>query len=189
MKKSEKIEIRVSLTEKEQLTLLAENEGRSVSELVRDLAKKYAQLNMPNPRRRLSVLAMAGLIFCGLGIGTGLTLSLIDENTHSLSTQYNVHGVIADTGFGFNLNDRIGDKFIADLNKSGSNYQIHVLIKHGENRPIAEFKVCKIEMDDCLTSLEADLEMSENSDGSVWQSQTKDGESLFLVLQPVFISV
>jgi len=188
MKKSEKIEIRISYDEKEKLARLAESEGRSVSELVRDLAKKYAQLNMPSKKRRMSYLAMAGLILCGLGTGVGATLSLTGDKTHAVSTQYTVHGVIKDTGFSFNLNDQIGDRFVADLDKAGSLYQIHVVIKSGGKRPVAAFDVCKIEANECLTDVTADLEMGQNSDGHVWQSQTENGDNLFLVLQPVFIS-
>ncbi len=77
MKKSEKIEIRISLEEKEKLGRLAESEGRTVSELVRDLASKYALLNMPRPRARMPYMAALGFLCCGLGTGVGMTLGII----------------------------------------------------------------------------------------------------------------
>ena len=45
MKRTEKVEIRVSLEEKQALTKLAKQEGESVSGLMRDLVKKYISLN------------------------------------------------------------------------------------------------------------------------------------------------
>lgn len=188
MKKSEKIEIRISYDEKEKLTRLAESEGQSVSELVRGLAKKYAQLNMPRPRPRLSRLHMAGLICCGLGSGIGATLSLTGNKTHAVSTQYNVHGVIENTGFSFNLTDKVGDTYLANLDRVGSQYQIHVKIIPGDERPVATFEVCKLIGQNCEPHVTTDLVMEQNSDGSVWQAQTKSGDPLFLVLQPVFVS-
>ena len=41
MKKTEKIEVRLSHEEKTALTTLAEQEGRTVSELVRGLVERY----------------------------------------------------------------------------------------------------------------------------------------------------
>ncbi|WP_371397055.1 ribbon-helix-helix protein, CopG family [Fretibacter rubidus] len=47
MKKSEKIEVRVSLDEKQKLSDIAESEGRSVSELIRGLIERYMALSNP----------------------------------------------------------------------------------------------------------------------------------------------
>ena len=188
MKKSEKIEIRISLAEKEALAQLAASEGRSISELVRELAKKYAQLNMPRPVSGMSRWAMAGLILCGLGIGTGASFSFLNNNSHHMSSKYTVHGVIQNTGFSFQLDDAIGSEFIADLDKVGSDYKVKVIVKPGDVRPIAEFKICKITEGACVTNAAAQIVMERNSDGSVWQAETKAGDNLFLVLQPVFVS-
>ncbi len=187
MKKSEKIEIRVSFDEKEQLARLAESEGQSVSELVRGLARKYAQLNMPRPRPKLSRLHMLGLVLCGLGLGAGASFSILNGNTHKISTKYTVHGVIQNTGFSFQLDDDIGTEFLVDLDKVGSEYRVKAIVKPGAVRPIAEFKICKITGDSCLTNAAAQLVMERNSDGSVWQTETKAGDNLFLVMQPVFV--
>lgn len=105
-----------------------------------------------------------------------------------MTAKYNVHGVIADAGFSFNLDDHVGETFIADLDRSGSDYQIHVLIKDGKNGSIAQFEIYRLNFGECQTALQADIIMPQSSDGSVWQAQTKDGDNLFLVIQPVFSS-
>ena len=58
MKRTEKIEIRVSLDEKETLANLAQQEGESVSGLI----DKYMALNAANTKRRLPKWQMAGLL-------------------------------------------------------------------------------------------------------------------------------
>lgn len=62
MKRTEKIEIRVSLDEKETLSKLAQQEGDSVSGLVRGLIDKYMALNMASTKRRLPKWQLAGLV-------------------------------------------------------------------------------------------------------------------------------
>lgn len=62
MKRTEKIEIRVSFDEKETLAQLAQQEGDSVSGLVRGLIEKYMALNTASTKRRLPKWKMAGLL-------------------------------------------------------------------------------------------------------------------------------
>jgi len=184
MKKSEKIEIRISHEEKEKLSRLAESEGRSVSELVRDLAKKYALLNMPNPRRRLSMLAVAGFILCGLGIGVGTTLSMTDRTSSWKKSHYMVHGQISENGFGFNLEDG----FEAKIGQGNGTYQINVSINENDKKGFAYFSVCQWQDQECISEVSAELELNDDSAPSVWQAKTKSGDPLFLVVQPVFVS-
>ncbi len=69
MKRSEKIEVRVSLDEKETLTRLAQQEGDSVSGLVRGLIDKYMALNAASTKRRLPKWQLAGLLVAAALIG------------------------------------------------------------------------------------------------------------------------
>lgn len=65
MKKTEKIEVRLSHEEKTALTELAEQEGRSVSDLVRGLIERYMSINttrLPNktPWAKFAAIAVGG---------------------------------------------------------------------------------------------------------------------------------
>ena len=65
MKKTEKIEVRLSHEEKTSLTNLAEQEGRSVSDLVRGLIERYMAINttrLPHktPWLKFGAIAVAG---------------------------------------------------------------------------------------------------------------------------------
>lgn len=73
MKRTEKVEIRVSQEEKQTLTNLAKLEGESVSGLIRGLVEKYMILNAPSTTRRLPKWQLAGLLILAVLVGHGLT--------------------------------------------------------------------------------------------------------------------
>lgn len=77
MKKSEKIEIRISPEDKEALARRAEAEGRPASEVVRDLLQSggvTAQAEtVPEPHRGRLAAAAGGLVAAGLLLGAGVT--------------------------------------------------------------------------------------------------------------------
>ena len=74
MKRTEKVEIRVSLEEKQALTKLAKQEGESVSGLIRDLVKKYISLNTASPVRKLPKWQIVAGLIAAAFVGHGLTL-------------------------------------------------------------------------------------------------------------------
>jgi|GEM_PF-4421862 len=78
MKKSEKIEIRISHEDKERLTELAQHEGQSVSELVRRLARRYVDMNTSGRGSvRQNWLKTAGLTFAGALFGVWLGMHVL----------------------------------------------------------------------------------------------------------------
>ena len=186
MKKSEKIEIRISYEEKKSLARLAESEGHSVSELVRGLARKYAQLNMPLPRRKFSRQHMAGLILCGIGIGSGFAFSLNGNLSNNRGKQFMVHGEIGGQGFGFGV-ENIADRTESRMLGSGDDaIKIDVTVMSGEGgQNVAKIYICKQNENHCVKSAQAVLNVNPDISPSVWQTSTETGERLFLVLQPV----
>jgi len=186
MKKSEKIEIRISYEEKESLARLAESEGNSVSELVRGLARKYAQLNMPLPRRKFSRRHMAGLIFCGIGIGSGLAFSLSENSSNLRGEQFMVHGEIGGHGFGFGVENIANRTESRMLGNGDGAIKIDVTVMSGEeDQNVAKIYICKQNEDNCVKSAQAILNVNADISPSVWQTGTETGERLFLVLQPI----
>jgi len=183
MKKSEKIEIRMSFDEKEKLTQLAESEGQSVSELVRGLARKYAQLNMPRPRPRMSRLHMLGLVLCGLGIGAGVSFSFLKADKPK--TTYMVHGVLDGYGFGFpvqNQSDKL--QHSVTLGEGPGAYTINIVIEpENDEEMTANVNICQQLENDCAQSAQADLRLGGGISPSVWQTDV-DEKQLFLVVQP-----
>lgn len=186
MKKSEKIEIRISHKEKESLTRLAESEGYSVSELIRGLARKYAQLNMPLSRRKFSGWHMAGLVFCGIGIGSGLVFSLSESSSNSKGEKFMVHGEIGGMGFGFGVDNIANHTVSRKLGSGAGAFKIDVTIMNGDDdQNVAKIYICKQNENLCIKSAQAVLDVNGDISPSVWQTGTETGERLFLVLQPV----
>jgi len=83
-KKSEKIEIRLSYEDKQDLTSVAETEGRSVSDLVRGLIRRYIQTTSSRLPQKKPWLIVAGIGFAGLLAGHLLTYAYTRaHNYHS----------------------------------------------------------------------------------------------------------
>ena len=65
MKKTEKIEVRLSHEEKTALTTLTDQEGRSVSDLVRGLIERYMSINTETLPRKTPWLKFMGIAVFG----------------------------------------------------------------------------------------------------------------------------
>ena len=74
MKRTEKVEIRVSLEEKQTLMQLAKQDGESVSGLIRGLVEKYIALNTASTIRRFPKWQIAAGLLTAAFVGHGLTL-------------------------------------------------------------------------------------------------------------------
>ena len=109
MKRTEKVEIRVSLEEKQVLTDLAKQEGESVSGLIRNLIEKYMALNTASQTRKLPKWKIAAGLILAAFIGHGLTLIPIHlhERGHQTTEApvYMVHGAIGKSAFGIGVSE------------------------------------------------------------------------------------
>ena len=184
MKKTEKIEIRMSLEEKKALTRLAEGEGNSVSELVRRLARRYAQMNLPQPRR-LNRWGMAGLIACGIGIGSGAAFSFIGASasapTAKISQLY-VQGSVGDSAFGFAV-DASGATPPKTLRLDGEagGYKIDVQLNAAQKAIVT---LCFETANGCAPAANAELAY-QFTGGTLWQTRTLQGDFVTVGLMPV----
>ena len=109
VKRTEKVEIRVSHEEKQTLTQLAKQDGESVSGLIRGLVEKYMSLNAASTTRKLPKWQIAAGLILAAFIGHGLTL--IPMHLHERGQQpaevsapiYMVHGAIDNAAFGIGV--------------------------------------------------------------------------------------
>lgn len=105
MKCTEKIEVRVSLEEKQTLTRLAKQDGDSVSGLIRGLVEKYMALNSPDTIRKLPKWQIAASLALAAMVGHGLTLipMYLHDRPHQSASKtpiYMIHGAIDKHAFG-----------------------------------------------------------------------------------------
>lgn len=84
MKKTEKIEIRLSHDEKLELAALAESEGRSVSELIRHLVKRYMTLNARRLPKRTPWIALGATALAAFLAGHLLTYAIARHGHHDV---------------------------------------------------------------------------------------------------------
>jgi len=77
MKRTEKVEIRVSLEEKQTLSNLAKQEGESVSGLIRGLVEKYMALNTASTTRKLPKWQIASGLIAAVFAGHLLTAAAV----------------------------------------------------------------------------------------------------------------
>ncbi len=82
MKKTEKIEVRLSHEEKAELTKIAEGEGRSVSELIRHLVERYITLNTARLPKKAPWLALGATAIAAFLAGHLLTYYIAKSKSH-----------------------------------------------------------------------------------------------------------
>lgn len=169
MKRTEKIEVRVSLEEKQTLTNLARQDGESVSGLIRGLVEKYIALNSASTIRRLPTWKIAaGLIIAAL-IGHGLTLlpMHLHERGHKAveapAPVYMVHGAIGNAAFGvtMHVDDRSKDFVI----NSGTDMPVRVKLAFAPNTNYdgggsIKIQICETETEDlCNEEFETKMDI------------------------------
>ncbi|MDB2437392.1 ribbon-helix-helix protein, CopG family [Hellea sp.] len=101
MKKTEKIEVRLSHEEKTSLTNLAEQEGRSVSDLVRGLIERYMAINttrLPHktPWVKFGAIAVVGFL-------AGHLATYLIAKSHSHAPIYDMRVDVGGDGISFPL--------------------------------------------------------------------------------------
>ena len=106
MKKTEKIEVRLSHEEKTSLTNLAEQEGRSVSNLVRGLIERYMAINttrLPHktPWLKFGAIAVTGFL-------AGHLATYLIAKSHSDAPIYDMRVEVGGDGISFPLLAKAG---------------------------------------------------------------------------------
>ncbi len=118
MKRTEKIEVRLSYKEKQTLSDIAEGEGRTVSDLVRGLIERYVSLNAsPLPRKPHWAL-WGGLVASGLLIGHLATWGAI--RAQKLTQEFDVY----ELSMGFT-------QTLSNGQLSGQNFAASVILRNG----------------------------------------------------------
>lgn len=180
MKKTEKIEIRVSLEEKAVLTQLAEFEGQSVSQLVRSLVKRYAAINTSRSRSpRIIGYALGGM--CAAYI---LGFALYSTGFVKADAQaYMVEGSINDDAFGFAID--LAETRQQTWPLGSTDDKLTVIVKAEDassGEPRLAINICKAVTETCTEIAGATLELGA-AYPSVWQTSGTGGEAIFISVQ------
>lgn len=180
MKRTEKIEIRLSQEEKTALTELAEKEERTVSRLVRDVVSKYVDLNsarIPSKFRRNQFVALFGLSAV-LGFGASSALSVADN-----SEIFRLHGQVNGTGFDTPLHRKAKKPQRIDIKTKSGIYQLEAKFISGEKLSHLTLSVCE-KLEDGCNEVSTDTLILHPKKQSSLSSQNEMGHWNFIVEGP-----
>lgn len=173
MKKTEKIEIRVSHGEKDVLTQLAQAEDRSVSEMLRDLARKYVLLNKGKSRPTFfTQKLLLALTLCFVIGGTAFTYvpRIMKPQTYILSGNLGGHIIASKiTKFGHS-EIKTSEHIVKILYSRRRNENPNMKIKIFQN-PIANTEIVT----------HAEFRVNNEIPG-IWNNEAALGETFYLLI-------
>ena len=179
MKKSEKVEIRVSVDEKETLSRLAELEGTSVSELVRNLVRKYVAINTNSIAKKSSFAVSSALLFAGALVGAAIVAFPFSNSGHHY---YFVEGLIEEAAFGFSFDSPSDQPHVLEIDTNTQPkavYRLQVFPQH-DLSPLIQ--VCRVVQNDCISTAQWDVDLDPKWP-SVFQTVGANNESVFISVQ------
>jgi len=190
MKRTEKVEIRVSLEEKQTLTQLAKQEGESVSGLIRGLVEKYIALNTASTTRRLPKWQIAAGLVAAAFIGHALTLipmHLHERGHQSAGTSapiYMVHGAIGRAAFGVGVSEKQPIQSVNIRDGNGADIIVKLAFEpSADGSGILNLKICETEPDEeCLPSFGGKMDIDRVAP-SVLGNSTKTGKAVHIFVQ------
>ncbi len=186
MKRSEKIEVRLSHEEKQSLSRIAEGEGRTVSDLVRGLIERYVTLNtarLPQKRRWVlwTALVLGGLLLGHLG--TWGFIQLHNQNETPIKAEFMSFGVYRlSTVFSQTTSDgKMTQQFLEvpllvkdgavqehKIEREGNDFIVSSTVTMSEdNLPIVKFDICEIIIRDCVYIADPKLTLAPEESASL----------------------
>ena len=190
MKRTEKVEIRVSLEEKQTLTQLASQEGESVSGLIRGLVERYMALNTASTVRRLPKWQIALGLVTAAFIGHALTLlpMHLHERGHMRAetdiARYMVHGAIDDSAFGVGVHKNDPTKDFILNRETDSSVRIKLSFEDQSDKGgMLSLFVCELGPEGfCENAYETEMDIDRIAP-SVLGASTKSGKPIHIFVQ------
>ncbi len=190
MKRTEKIEVRVSLEEKQTLTQLAKQDGESVSGLIRGLVEKYMALNAASTTRKLPKWQIAAGLIVAAFIGHGLTLIPLHlherghQSARASTPVYMVHGAIDNSAFGVGIQADDSTKEFTINRESDNPVRIKLAFKpNSDAGGILRVSVCEMDIDAaCEAAFESQMDIDRIAP-SVLGNTTKSGKPIHIFVQ------
>jgi hypothetical protein len=181
MKKSEKIEVRLSHEEKLALAQMAEDEGRSVSELIRGLIDRYMSLHkdrLPQKPKwgRLALMGLGGLLIGHLG-----TYFMVQSHSHL--EVYQLGAFIQNTSINVAITRTEGEETTFIVPNPKGDITISAKVRKGDGiLSVVEVSLCQ--MKDTTCELIASPELTFNSEQASMIRFQHDEDEISLHLSP-----
>jgi len=190
MKKTEKIEVRLSHEEKAELTKIAEGEGRSVSELIRHLVERYITLNTARLPKKTPWLALGATAIAAFLAGHLMTFAIGKSKSHPPVYNFYTQVDKDSTGIGSNdisvpiiARDGYENTFLIPREDGDVQVSLKVEAKKDDLRNL-NVELCEIRADKC-NPIAAPTITFDHHDGGRIMLSTKEGYGIRLGVQPV----
>ena len=191
MKRTEKVEIRVSFEEKQTLMQLAKQDGESVSGVIRGLVEKYIALNSARTSRRLPKWQIAAGLIAAAFIGHALTLIPMHlherghENAKADFARYMVHGAVDRAAFGVGVHKNDTTKDI--IMNTQTDTPIHIKLSYkdkSEQGGVLSVSICELVGPEqlCENAFERNMDIDRIAP-SVLGASTKSGKPIHIFVQ------
>ncbi len=171
MKKTEKIEIRLSHEDKERLNEIAEREGRTISQIVRGLIDRYMDLNSATDIRQTPLKEKLSWGLLGAMIATPIIWGIMQlytpqkspPDSHQFATNiWPLEGGVHSGGIGVPLIDGFSDSF--EMHSESTKVKIELRL---EKTDFQQYKlrvdICRIENQACQALTGTSLSFDHNS--------------------------
>ena len=180
MKKTEKIEVRLSHEEKTALTTLAEQEGRTVSELVRGLVERYMSVNTSRLPRKTPWMKFVAIGVVGFFAGHLVTYLI--AKSHDQTSIYNMGVQFGGDRITFSLLEKPGDapKFVIPA-KKGDILISPKIERESDSLASVTVEMCRKSGSTCQAIAKPTLQFDPNSQNSV-SFEEDSGEVVYVFL-------
>lgn len=183
MKKTEKIEVRLSHEEKTALSTVAEQEGRSVSDLVRGLIERYISINTTRLPRKAPWLLLGAIGVAGFFAGHLATYFIAKSHNHH-SPIYNMSVDVGSDGVSFPLLDKVGETAESIIPSNDGDIRVTAkVIKNPESLSTAQINLCREEDGNCKTFAEPLLKFNPNLQSAI-NFKDQNGQDIYIRLSP-----
>ena len=182
MKKTEKIEVRLSHEEKTALTSLAEQEGRSVSDLVRGLIERYMSINTQSLPRKTPWLKFGAIAVAGFFAGHLMTYFIAQSHDHA--PVYNMTVEVGDDGISFPLLARAGERVDVVIPSNDGDIKIKTqVIQQPKTLATAQINLCRETKTKCELIAQPQLKFNPNTESAIKFSENARQE-VYIKLYP-----
>lgn len=182
MKKSEKIEVRLSYDEKTALSEIAEQEGRSVSQLVRNLIARYVEINTTRLPKKKQWGLIAALLVGGFFAGHLMTYFIAKSHHHD--PIYRIEAGFDGGQLNVPIIGRDGQSETYDIQLEGRTLQMTLKVKAKDNSlPLLMTTICQKTDKGCAVIAEPVLALNPRERASI-MLKDQDGSNIIITARP-----
>ena len=184
MKKTEKIEVRLSHEEKTALTKLAEQEDRSVSELVRGLIERYMSINTTRLPRKTPWLIFGAIAVGAFFLGHIATYLIAKSHSRSHSPVYKLSVDIGSSGISSPILAKDGEIITFIIPFSDGDDHVEAVVSNvAESLQTVRIDICRKNMEACDKVASPILKFNPNSH-SLIRFKEQSGQDISISLAP-----